>query len=84
MTISPDTPTLPPPRPTLATQVHRNILAELSRAGKKRTDLQRFLDVAPMYLQRRYSGIVEWGWDDIEKIAAWLGVTEQTLTSRPK
>lgn len=82
--MSTNEPAPPDTRPTLAEQVHRNILAELSRAGKKRVDLQRQLEVAPMYMQRRYSGIVEWGWEDIEKIAAWLKVPEQILTSRPK
>lgn len=73
----------PPDRPALADVVHRNIQAEMAFAGMKRADLQRALDVAPMYLQRRYTMGTEWSWSDIERIADWLNIPETKLTNRP-
>lgn len=48
----------------------------------KRIDLQKALDVAPMYLQRRYTMGTEWAWGDVEKIADWLHIDESKLTNR--
>ena len=73
----------PEDQPTLAEQVHRNIQAELAFAGKKRVDLQKALDVTPMYLQRRYTMGTEWAWHDVERISEWLHIPESKLTNRP-
>jgi len=72
----------PEDRPPLAEVVHRNIQSELALAGMKRIDLQKALDVAPMYLQRRYTMGTEWAWGDVEKIADWLHIPESKLTNR--
>ena len=80
MTLTPQA--TPEDWPPLAQIVHRNIEAQLAFAGKKRIDLQKALDVPPLYLQRRYTMGTEWAWGDVEKIADWLHIPESKLTDR--
>ena len=70
-------------RPPLSEIVHRNIQAQLSLAGMKRIDLQRALDVPPMYLQRRYTMGTTWSWEDVERICELLNIPISKLTDRP-
>ena len=70
-------------RPPLAEIVHRNIQAQLSYAGMKRIDLQKALDVPPMYLQRRYTMGTNWSWEDVERICELLNIPVSKLTDRP-
>lgn len=59
---------------TASQRVAANVRAELARHNRSQTDLGQALGRSQPYVSRRLSGKVAFGVDEVESIAAWLGV----------
>lgn len=71
----------PPAHATLAEQINLNIKAEIIRAGYKFIDIEAGIGMSHAAAARRSSGELEWKLSEIERIAAWLGISPDILTT---
>ncbi len=70
----------PAPVP-LAEQTNRNIKAEITRAGFKFNDVEAGIGMSHAASARRSSGELEWKLSEVDRVAAWLNISPDTLTS---
>jgi transcriptional regulator with XRE-family HTH domain len=64
---------------TASQRVAANVRAELGRHSRSQADLGQALGRSQPYVSRRLSGKVAFGVDEVERIAAWLGVPVDVL-----
>jgi len=76
-------PASPPARDddSLVVSVSRQIRVELAVADRSMSDLSRTVGYSPATLSRKLAGNAPFGLDDVDQIAAALGMTGQQLVA---
>jgi hypothetical protein len=67
------------PEIALAQRIAAEIRAEMAWQAKAVSELARVIERGVRATQRRYSGEIEFGLDEVEMVAEWLGVSKVQL-----
>lgn len=68
-----------PRRDGLVAKIAENVRVECGRVGWNQSDLARALGIAPQTVSKRWMGARQWQLEDLEQVAAALGIPEQRL-----
>lgn len=64
---------------SLPARIAAEVRSEMAYQARSVTELASVLGLGVRATQRRYAGEVEFGLDEIEEVAAWLGVSKTQL-----
>ena len=75
---------VPPTTHSTADIVASNIRAEAARLGYTQVEFGRALGISQNQITRRWKGVINWQLDELDDVAALLGLTVTDLITPPR